>query len=126
VNSFMQFFKSSKKTVDEYKHEVTQGLMRKELEASRDIFGTLPSGVKRDFFCLDEYTWIWYEEWVGDDGRRKQMTTRYMIRPNEIVKSQNGGTYKRLSASEAKSLTAAVQAYTAKVNEHIYSQVATN
>lgn len=116
-----QFFKSNGKTVDDYKAEATQDLMRKELAVTKGIFGPLKPGTKRDFFCLDKHTWVWYEEWTADDGQRKHMTTRYMVRPSEIVKSLNGGPYQRLTAQEARNLKAAAQTYTERVNKHLYS-----
>ena len=124
MNIFTNFFRSSQKTVDDYKEEAMQDLMRKELAATQGIFGPLQDGTKRDFFCLDRHTWIWYEEWVDSDWHRKQMTTRYIVRPTEIVKSQNGGSYHRLSVQEARSLKAAAEAYVTTVSRELYPQSA--
>jgi len=121
MNIFTQFFKSSKKTDEEQIQEIEQDLMRKELEATRGMFGALKNGTKRDFFCLDQHTWIWYEEWIDEQGRRRQMTTRYMIRPNEVVKSQNGGAYKRLSIKELLSFQAAIKTYSSTVKQRLYA-----
>ncbi len=124
MSIFTQFFKSNQKTVDDFKHEARQELMRKEREVTGTIFGDLEGGTKRDFFCLNRSTWIWYEEWVDKNGQRKHMTTRYEIRPTEIVKSQNGGSYQQLSVQETRSLKKAAEAYVTTVNEKIYSAVA--
>lgn len=122
MNIFTQFFKSNRKTDEEQIQEIEQDLMRKELEVTRGMFGALKEGTKRDFFCLDEHTWIWYEEWVDEQGRRRQMTTRYMIRPHEVVKSQNGGAYKRLSDKELLSFQAAVQTYANTTKQRLYAR----
>lgn len=122
MNIFTQFFKSSSKTDEEQIQEIEQDLMRKELEVTRGMFGALKSGSKRDFFCLDEHTWIWYEEWIDEQGHRRQMTTRYMIRPSEVVKSQNGGAYKRLSDKELLSFQSAVKTYNATIRQSLYAQ----
>ena len=124
MNIFTQFFKSNRKTEEEIIQEIEQDLMRRELDATRGMFGALKAGTKRDFFCLDEHTWIWYEEWVDEQGRRRQMTTRYMIRPNEVVKSQNGGAYKRLSDKELLSFQAAIQTYASTITQRLYAQYA--
>lgn len=121
MNAFAQFFKSNQKTLEDYTHEAIQDLMRRERDATRGLFGVQEEGCGRDFFCLDERTWIWYEEWI-EDGERKHMTTRYVVREKEIVKSQNGGPYKTLSAQEVKSLKAAAETYAATVNEKIYAK----
>lgn len=121
MNIFTQFFKSNQKTRTEQVQEIEQDLMRKELEVTRGMFGTLKEGTKRDFFCLDEHTWIWYEEWMDEQGRRRQMTTRYMIRPNEVVKSQNGGAYKRLSYKELLSFQSAIETYTSTIKQRLYA-----
>ncbi len=50
------------------------------------------------------------------------MTTRYMIRPTEVVKSQNGGAYKRLSDKELLSFQAAVKTYNATIRQRLYAR----
>lgn len=100
-----------------------QDLMRREADLARDIFGPIPKGGRRDFFCLDKNTWVWYEEWIDESGRRKQLTTRYLVRPREILKSQNGGAYYRLSIEEAKNFAKATRAYRDKVATSLYREV---
>ena len=38
-------------------------LIQLESEIGAQLFGEIPKGHRREFFCLDEKTWIWYEEW---------------------------------------------------------------
>ncbi len=119
MNIFTQFFKSTNS--EDRKQAILQDLMRREVEVTRDIFGPVPKGVRRDFFCLDRHTWVWYEEWTDDDGQLKQMTTRYVIRPKEILKSQNDGAYRRLSLDEAKNFQKATHSYYQKIKTHLYA-----
>lgn len=119
MNIFTQFFKGTNN--EERKHAILQDLMRREVELTRDIFGSVPQGVRREFFCLDKHTWVWYEEWTDEQGVRRQVTTRYVVRPKEILKSQNGGAYHRLSIDEAKNFHGATQAYFHRVKNHLYT-----
>ena len=38
-------------------------LIRLESEIGAQLFGPLPKGRRREFFCLDASTWIWHEEY---------------------------------------------------------------
>ena len=121
MNIFTQFFvkRDSASIAQGLEHE----LMKRESAAANDIFGAVQPGGKREFFCLDENTWIWYEEWVVDGGERKQLTTRYMVRPSEIVKSQNGGAYHRLTLVEAENFQKAVKTYLSRIKSGLYKDV---
>jgi len=123
MGGLKHFFKSSTITADEHQEEIIQELRSREIEATRDIFGPLPADSKRDFFCLDSQTWIWYEEWVDKHGLRNYMTTRYRVGENEILKSQNGGDYQRLNKQEMTNLLAAAKSYYKKVSTKLYSHV---
>jgi hypothetical protein len=96
--------------------------MRREADLSRDIFGPVPKNTKREFFCLDKNTWVWFEEWTDDNGKRQQVTTRYVVRPKEILKSQNGGAYQRLTIDEAQNFYNATKAYYKKIKTHLYAE----
>ena len=37
-------------------------LIELESEIGRELFGPIPAGHQRDFFCLDAHTWVWHEE----------------------------------------------------------------
>lgn len=124
MNIFTQFFKTKKDTAEQ-KRELLHDLMKRESELARGIFGQVPKGGSREFFCLNSRTWIWYEEWINEQGVHKSVTTRYVIRPNEIVKSQNGGAYHRLTILEAKNFHNAMKAYQQRVEQGLYSQLRT-
>jgi len=79
------------------------------------LFGPVPAGSRREFFCLDEHTWIWHEEWTDGSGMRHARTTRYDIRPHGIFKAQDGQPYRPIKLEEALHLRAAVRQYNQNV-----------
>jgi hypothetical protein len=91
-------------------------LLRKEAEIGSRLFGTLPKGRKRQFFCLDEHTWVWHEEWQDRAGQHHVLNTRYLVRPNGVLKQQNGHGYQPLSDQETRNLYRTVQLYRKRVN----------
>jgi hypothetical protein len=89
-------------------------LLQIEAEIGGQLFGSVPKGHVRQFFCLDRHTWVWHEEWL--EGRqRRVVTTRYDVRPNGILKLQDGKPYQRLSDDEAVNLYRAVELYGKRV-----------
>ena len=95
--------------------EVFRALMRYQAHLGGELFGPLPKGGRREFFCLDKHTWVWHEEWLDERGHRQVMTTRYDVRPNGVVKSQGNNVYQSLSLEEAENLYRAVQLYEQRV-----------
>lgn len=75
------------------------------------LFGPIPKGTRREFFCLDEHTWIWHEEWTDANNVRRARTTRYDIRPHGVFKAQDGMPYQPLKVEEAHRLYMAVYHY---------------
>lgn len=78
------------------------------------LFGPIPKGTRREFFCLDEFTWVWHEEWEDAAGHHV-VTTRYDVRPNGVYKSQGANSYQPLSPQEAKNFYDAVMSYYQRV-----------
>jgi hypothetical protein len=101
--------------------DLQRKLIRKEAELGGKLFGEVPKGHRREFFCLDTHTWVWYEEWIDANGALQTTTTRYEMRPNGVLKSQNGGDYKTLTSDEAKNLLKAVNLYKEKVLDTLYA-----
>lgn len=83
------------------------------------VFGQTPAGVRREFFCLDERTWVWHEEWYDETGQHRAITTRYDIRPDGILKSQGVHSYQRLTSEEERNFRAAVQIYSRRARAEI-------
>lgn len=98
-------------------------LMRAEAVIGGKIFGDLAEGHRREFFCLDETTWIWHEEWTDMIGRNNVRTTRYDVRPDNILKAQDGSGYQAVSKEEAFNLISAIRLYVQRVRHDLYRVV---
>lgn len=103
--------------------EWNRRLIQREAVIGGQLFGPVENGRRREFFCLDEHTWIWHEEWTGADGKQRSTTTRYDVRPDGIVKSQNG-QYLSVTLQEAERLEQAVTLYQQRVNREVYGLTA--
>ncbi len=101
--------------------ELYRSLIRREAKIGGEIFGAVPKGVKREFFCLDQHTWIWHEEWVDTKGIRRIKTTRYDVRPTGILKAQDGQQYQHVSLEEADRLVQASQVYEQRMHDELYA-----
>ena len=100
--------------------QLYRNLLRHEARIGGELFGAIPEGHRREFFCLDRHTWVWHEEWVDANGQRQTKMTRYDIRPNGIVKSQDG-VYRVVETAEASNLYRAIKPYVKKVRTELYS-----
>lgn len=104
----------SPRNADERRQSIERSLIRREAQIGASVFGPVPKGHTRQFFCLDENTWIWHEEWM-EGKQRKVVTTRYEVRPNGVLKLQTGRGYQRLSRQETQHLYQAVELYSQRV-----------
>jgi hypothetical protein len=109
---------SNKKKAQQYRD-----LIRKEAILGGTVFGPVPKGVRREFFCLDERTWVWHEEWTDTLNARHVQTTRYDVRPDGIVKCQNDGPYIKVSPQELQNLHQATNKYYELVSQNLYSDI---
>jgi len=98
---------------------IQRALLHYQARIGGDVFGPIPENVRREFFCLDEHTWVWHEEWNGEDGKRQAVTTRYDVRPSGVVKSQGGSSYQALSGTEARNLYDAIHVYEQRVGTEL-------
>lgn len=108
---------------DQLQAEAHRNLIRREAKIGGALFGPVPAGHQREFFCLDEHTWVWHEAWVDNIGEQQSVTTRYEVRPGGVLKIQNNQTYQTLSFGEALNLYQAVEQYEKHVAP-LYSQTA--
>lgn len=106
---------------EERKAELYRNLIRHEAQIGGQLFGEIPKNGRREFFCLDENTWIWHEEWVDKAGKQHIRTTRYDIRPNGILKAQDGQPYKQVSLEEGDRLVEAAKLYHQRVRSELYN-----
>jgi hypothetical protein len=95
-------------------------LIELESKIGREVFGNVLEGRRREFFCLDEHTWVWHEEWFDSETKQPQMTTiRYEIRGNGVLKVV-GHTYKYIEGQELDNLYRAIKIYYQRVMGEIY------
>jgi len=100
--------------------EAYRNLIRREAKIGGRLFGPVTPNGRREFFCLDEYTWVWHEEWQDHYGQPQMRVTRYDMRPDGILKAQNGH-YQRVTAGEASRLGKAIDLYMNRVNREMYN-----
>lgn len=98
-------------SADQRRINAHRALLRHLAKLGGNVFGPVPDGIRREFFCLDEHTWVWHEEWTDQQGQHQAVTTRYDVRPAGILKSQGSNSYQRLSAQEERNFRAAVRLY---------------
>ncbi len=123
MSIFTNFFRANPAVEVNTSEAQQQQLTRQEITAAQGIFGPIKEGTVRDFFCVDQHTWVWYEEWTEANGQRKRMTTRFDVRGGTVVKSQNGGEYSQLVGRELQNFNASAVAYVGKVKKSMYEQL---
>jgi hypothetical protein len=106
----------SARSREERKAEAYRQFLRDKARMGGQLFGPIPAGRRREFFCLDRYTWVWHEEWVDEGGSQRHMTTRYDVRPNGVLKSQGTNSYQQVKGVELKNLYQAVSLYCERLN----------
>ena len=95
-------------------------LIKLESEIGSTLFGPVPDGRRREFFCLDAMTWIWHEEWLDDHHKLQTATTQYEIQDKGILKVQEGSRYSYLAGQELENLTVAIKMYYERVTREVY------
>ena len=104
--------------------QIYRDLIRREAKIGGELFGSVQPGSRREFFCLDKHTWIWHEEWIDQTGQRQVVTTRYDVRPNGVLKAQDGQGHRYIDAGEAQNLFTAAQLYMQRIGSEIYGLAA--
>ena len=102
------------------KDELYRNFLRREAKVGGQLFGEIPKGHRREFFCLDERTWVWHEEWL-EHGQLKTRTTRYDVRPDGVLKAQDGQPYQKVSLLEIRNLHLAALQYKKRIKSEIYN-----
>ena len=105
-----------------FKKLTERDLLRLESEIGATLFGPIPAGHRREFFCLDATTWIWYEEWTDEKGTLQQATTRYEVHDKGILKVQEGSRYQFIEGEELSHLAVAVRLYYEQVARNVYKR----
>lgn len=96
-------------------------LIQMESQIGAAVFGQLPGHVKRrEFFNLDETTWIWHEEVVTKEGKTEELTTRYEVQPKGVLKVQPNYRYSYIEGAELQNFVLAVKEYYDRVMRRLY------
>ena len=123
MNIFTQFFSKSAQDPQTHYQDVTRDLLRRESMIGKEIFGPIPAGGNREFFHLDKHTWVWVETWNDAASRSmKTKSTKYIVKPTEVIKSVDNGQYERVTLEEAKRLEQAVHIYVKRVHKELYGR----
>ncbi len=121
INKFLsvvQKQRADRQQVNEYRD-----LLRSAAAIGGKLFGPIPTGHRREFFCLDKNTWIWHEEWIDALGNRQVQTMRYDVRPDTILKTLDGSSYQTLSTAETQNLVTAARNYRTAIRNQLSVQV---
>ena len=121
INKFLtaiQKQKTERQQVNEYRD-----LLRSAAAIGGKLFGPIPAGHRREFFCLDKNTWIWHEEWIDSLGNRQVQTVRYDVRPDTILKTLDGSSYQSLSSTETQNLITAARNYYTAIRTQLSTQL---
>ena len=110
------------KTKRPFRSLTERQLIELESQIGRELFGPIPAGHTRDFFCLDEKTWVWHETWKDENNKAQMLTTRYEVQPQGILKAQNGRSYKYIEGEELRNLAVAVRLYYEQTMRQVYKR----
>ncbi len=103
--------------------ELMQKLLRHEAKIGGELFGPVDKNRHREFFCLDKHSWVWHEQWTDEQGKKHSVNTRYEVRPDGMLKSQNGGQYQKVSQAEINRLAQAADIYFDRIQKEVYNFV---
>lgn len=97
-------------------------LLQQESSIGRSLFDDIIGGHQREFFCLDENTWVWSDQYKDQKQQPRSQTIRYEIHPGGILKIENGGkSYYFLKDHELDDFAQLVQNYRQQVELQLYS-----
>lgn len=95
----------------ERRKSVERDLINAESALGRTLFGAVQPGHIREFFCLKENVWLWYE-----DG----LVIRYEVRENGVYKRVGTRDYEKVKEPELQHFIDATKAYLKLVKTNIY------
>ena len=95
-------------------------LVNLESAVGAKVFGVLPEGHRREFFCHTPTEWFWHEEWVDEYGLAKRQTVRYLISGGQVVKKQVGQPNTVLTGLELSNFLRATRKYLREVKREVY------
>lgn len=106
-----------------FKRRTERELLQMESYIGSQLFGDVPAGHRREFFCLDENTWIWHEEGTDTQtGEKKLSTTKYEVSEKGILKVQEGARYSYVQGAELRNFLMATRLYYEQVARGVYGR----
>lgn len=100
-------------------------LIRRESKIGAQLFGPVPAGRSREFFCLDERTWVWSESWYDTQTKQHQsQQVQYEFQDHGVLKLVNKVPHGYITGDELRHLVDAIQIYHDRVAVEVYGQVA--
>ncbi len=96
-------------------------LIKLEGVIGAQLFGAIPAGGRREFFCQDAKTWIWYEE-SAHNGKPQSLTTEYHVEPKGVLKIQDGKSRGYIEGEELENLALATRMYYERVMRELYKR----
>ncbi len=98
-------------------------LIQLESEIGTKLFGEVPEGHRREFFCLDARTWIWHEEGKNlKTGKHEVQTIRYEVHDKGILKVHGGARYSFIDGTELNNFVTATTLYYEQVARKVYKR----
>lgn len=94
--------------------ELGKVILKHEAKLGAAIFKKTEDEVKREFYCLNETTWVW---------RQGAEIVFYKVNPTSIYKSNDGLSYRLAGRKEAKRLYDAARAYRHIVKAQVYDSL---
>lgn len=110
------FYSLVKQRAAEKRVHFKKALIHFEARIGGRLFGETPKDHRREFFCLNESTWVWHEEWIDQSGQHQALTTRYDVRRDGSVIKAQGSSYQRLQPDELRNFKQAVRLYGQQVD----------
>lgn len=108
------------------RQKLEKQLIQTESQIGGAIFGQVPAGVKRDFFCIDERTWVWSDSWTEQDGTIGGFQIKYELQDGEkVLKFVDGQARGYIKGQELDNLLTAINTYHDRVLSQLYNQPST-
>lgn len=99
-----------------------RALIKKEAQIGASLFGAVPAGHYREFFNLDRTTWVWFEQWNGENGQTHRLYTKYEFQPRGVLKTVNNIPKGYVEGQELDRLLNVIEAYRIKVAKEVYGR----
>lgn len=100
-----------RRLAEQRKTDAHRQYLRGQAKMGGSLFGPVPQGHRREFFCLDRHTWVWHEEWKDAKGQTQSVTTRYDVSPRGVLKSQGSRSYQQVTGQELNNFYHAIMMY---------------